>query len=258
MSSCYKKNPLVSIITVTKNSELFIEETIRSVINQNYINIEYIIIDGKSQDRTIPIIRKYSDRISYWVSEPDKSMYEAINKGLKVCNGDIIAILNSDDCYVDYDVVTNVVQEFSKSNISGLYGDTIMDYGTYKMYRKVFQITFKNLLRSCMGTYVPHPTLFLKKEFIEVVGFYDTKYRYASDYDFILRCLEKLKVKYIHLPITKFRRHESSISSSNKINPEKIEIIKSHCSRIGIKKILIFKYYFRLKFLLVNIFHRLF
>ena len=179
--------PLVSIITVTKNSEKFLEETIQSVINQTYPNIEYIIIDGLSNDNTLQIIKKYENKINYCISEIDHSMYDAINKGIKISTGDIIAILNSDDCYVDQNVVTKIVDYMIKRNAFGVYGDVIILNDNKKRYRKHFQISYEGLLISGQCTFVPHPTLFLRREFIKDIGLYNLEYKYGSDFDFILR-----------------------------------------------------------------------
>lgn len=250
--------PLVSIITITKNSEKFLEESIKSVINQTYSNIEYIIIDGLSKDNTLQIIKKYENKINHWISEPDRSMYDAINKGIKVSSGDIIAILNSDDCYADQDVVAKIVDFMIKKNAFGIYGDVIIEKDNKKRYRKHFQTSYDGLLISGQSTFVPHPTLFLKKEFITTIGLYDLDYKYASDYDFILRCLKINKLFYYDIPITIFRRHSNSISSSGKIEYEKNIILKKYMRKnfLFYKKYLKIFYWF--KFIIINLIHNLF
>ncbi|HRP58868.1 MAG TPA: glycosyltransferase family 2 protein, partial [Vicingus sp.] len=116
-------NPKVSIITVCYNSEKTIEDTIKSVANQSYPNIEYIVIDGGSTDNTLAIIDKYKDKISTVISEKDHGIYDAINKGIKLATGDIIANLNSDDFYIDSDVITDVVATFENEKTDTLYAD---------------------------------------------------------------------------------------------------------------------------------------
>lgn len=250
--------PLVSIITVTKNSEKFLEETIQSVINQTYPNIEYIIIDGLSNDNTLQIIKKYENKINYCISEIDHSMYDAINKGIKISTGDIIAILNSDDCYVDQNVVTKIVDYMIKRNAFGVYGDVIILNDNKKRYRKHFQISYEGLLISGQCTFVPHPTLFLRREFIKDIGLYNLEYKYGSDFDFILRCLKSQILSYYSIPITVFRRHAYSISSSGKIEYEKNIILKKYMS----KNFLFYKKYFKsfywIKFIIINLIHNLF
>jgi glycosyltransferase involved in cell wall biosynthesis len=222
------RQPLVSVITVTRNAEQFLEQSIASVIGQSYPNIEYLIIDGLSDDSTIEIIKKFESHVDYWVSEADSSMYDAINKAIMRCTGDIVAILNADDRYADPDVIARVVDATSGAGAEGIYGDLIVDYGDRMQYKKVFQVSYDEFLLSGKGTFVPHPTLFLKRRFIDAVGLYNLNYKYASDFDFILRCLSKLKLHYCGFPITIFRRHQGSITASGKIKEERKEILNDY------------------------------
>ena len=115
----------VSIITVCYNSELTIEDTIKSVLSQTYDDIEYIIVDGNSTDSTLNIINKYKDQISTIVSEPDKGIYDAMNKGVELANGELIGIINSDDFYSDKNVIKNVVDTLKKDDSDALYADLV-------------------------------------------------------------------------------------------------------------------------------------
>jgi glycosyltransferase involved in cell wall biosynthesis len=222
--------PLVSIITATFNRKDYLEETIQSVASQTYRNIEYIIIDGGSTDGTLDVIKKYDDKIDFWISRPDNSMYEAINDGIRHCNGDIIAILNSDDKYIDENVIEHIISHFEKEpDIDGVYGNLIRLYENKTRYKKLFQVNYKQYLISGKGTFIPHSTLFVKRRLIEKVGLYDTQYRYASDYDFILRCLKNGTLKYIDYPLTFFREHNNSITATDStITPETYDILKAH------------------------------
>ena len=180
----YKK-PLVSIITVVLNGELFIEETICSVINQSYDNIEFIVIDGGSVDSTLTIIKKYEKKIDYWVSERDAGIYDAMNKGIKACTGDIIAIINADDFYIDNKVFENLI-----NGSENLPWD-ILCCGVNKIGPKdKFLIKTvhpkQNLLY--LGMTTPHPGVFVKSRVYKESGIFDETYKVASDYDFILRC----------------------------------------------------------------------
>ena len=217
--------PLVSIITVTKNSEHYLEHSITSVIGQTYSNIEYLIIDGKSEDTTLDIIKRHSSSIDYWVSEHDNSMYEAINKGISASNGEIIAVLNSDDRYANKYVVQRVVEFIQSSAVDGIYGDMIVDYGNKIRYKNVFQVSYYDYLISGKGTFVPHATLFITRKCANKVGYYDTRYKYAADYEYILRCLDQCDIKYYPIPIAIFRRHAASITATGRIRPEKKTII---------------------------------
>ena len=222
--------PLISIITVVRNGEKYLDQTIQSVLNQTYENIEHIIIDGASTDGTLDIIRKHENQIAYWISEPDRGMYDAINKGIHISLGGIIATLNSDDMYLDKNVIAAVVEYCTRfPDTNGVYGDMIRLYPDGKVrYKKLFQVNYKQLLISQRCTFVPHPTLFLKRKCFDEIGVYNSSYRYASDYDFILRCLKNFKLTYIDIPITYFRIHDGSITSSGKIKPEKYNILRDH------------------------------
>jgi glycosyltransferase len=222
------RQPLVSVITVTRNAEQFLEQSITSVIGQSYPHIEYLIIDGLSDDLTIEIIKKFEGHVDYWVSEADGSMYDAINKAIMRCSGDIIAILNADDRYADPNVISRVVDAMSRAGAEGIYGDLIMDYGDSMQYKKVFQVSYDEFLLSGKGTFIPHSTLFLKRCFIDAIGLYNLNYKYASDFDFILRCLSKLKLHYCGFPITIFRRHPGSITATGKIKAERVEILECY------------------------------
>ena len=225
------QDPLkITIITVCKNSESFLAETIESVINQTYSNIEYIIIDGKSDDHTADIIKHYATRITSWISEEDKGMYDAINKGLAKASGDYILILNSDDVLATSKTISQAVEQINKERLDYYHGNMIkLKDGKFKKV-KLFPSTFKQLLLSTHGTFVPHPCFVISKELNNLLEGYDLKYKYASDYDYILRALSvsKRKGKYIDIYISKFRIHDMSITASGKIDSERKEILKQH------------------------------
>jgi glycosyltransferase len=200
---------LVSIITICYNRASTISKSIESVLNQDYPNIEYIIIDGNSNDGTIEVIRSYSDKISCYISEPDKGMYDAINKGLKLSNGDIIGLMHSDDEFFDTTVVSQIVNEF-KNNCStnGIYGN-----GIY-----VSNDSNENIIRDRIGGnfsrnkvkngWLPlHPTVYLKKSLIEKYGYYNLDFQIASDTEFLLRYLYKhqIQLTYINSYLVKMR-----------------------------------------------------
>jgi glycosyltransferase involved in cell wall biosynthesis len=238
-------NLKISIITVTKNSEQFLEETIESVITQSYKNIEYIIIDGKSTDRTIEIINKYLNNIAYYHSEADHGMYEAINKGLAAATGDYILILNSDDILVNQDVIYNVVKEINVEKLNWYYGNIINHKDSIIKERNGFKVGYKELLLSTHGTFVPHPCFFISKQLnIELKG-YNTNYKFASDYDYILRALKNGNGRYINMAITIFRIHTESITSSGRIEKERKEILIEH-QYLNIHKLKRRYYYYKL------------
>ena len=220
----------ISIITVSYNSEKFIRDTILSVINQSYNNIEYIIIDGKSNDNTISIIKEYSDYISYFITEKDESMYDAINKGCKIATGDYILILNSDDYFCDSEVLNKVVTSINGRLPAGFYGNRkeVNSKGDFLKLKKSFQTDFKTLLFSRNMTFISHPCLFVSRELYSEMNYYNLNYSYASDLDFVLRCLKVSKFLYLDVDVSCFRLHESSITSSGKINLERENILDIH------------------------------
>ncbi len=182
-----RKNFKISVITVTKNSEKYLEENINSLSNQTYKNFEHIIIDGNSTDRTVEIIKKYKDQIDYWVSEPDEGLYDAMNKGIKVCTGDIIGILNSDDIYFS-DALKFVNQYFTEQeNLDFLFGTVEKHKLMYGYSPKKIKWTF--------GFYTTHSVgFFIKKSSQMKIGFYDTRYKYSADYDLFYKMIVKNKM----------------------------------------------------------------
>jgi len=235
----------ISIITVSKNSEKYLQETISSVASQTYKNIEYIIIDGASIDNSINIIKANEQNISYWVSEQDSGMYDAINKGLKLATGEYILILNSDDTLANNFVIENLSSEIEKENLDYYYGNIIKLKNGKSTKTKLFDVNYNELLFSTHGTFAPHPCFFISKKLNNILGGYNTQYKYASDYDYILRALQKGKGKHINHFVTKFRFHSESITASGKIETERICILKLH----NYYKKSIIKRYFYLYFL---------
>ena len=179
---------LISIITVVLNGEKYIEETIKSVINQKYKNIEYIIIDGGSSDKTISIIKKYEKRIDYWISEKDRGIYDAFNKGLILASGDVIGIINSDDTYRSncFKIVNNYFNKYK--NIDFLFGGVKKHWKTLHGYRPW-------LIHFSWGFYTSHSTgFFIKNKSAKKIGFYNLKYKYSSDFDYFYRMIVKHKM----------------------------------------------------------------
>ena len=224
------KSLKISIITVCKNSAAFLDETIKSVTNQTYQNIQYIIIDGNSSDGTVDIIKRHSSKIDFWRSEDDRGMYDAINKGLKFATGDYILILNSDDLLVNDGTIENAVALIDNYRPDYFYGNLVkLKNGKNKKVR-LFSVTFKELLLSTHSTFVPHPCFFISKKLNEQLKGYSLKFKYASDYDYILRALgtKWVKGKYIDINISKVRLHENSITAGGKIEPERKIILEEH------------------------------
>ena len=175
--------PLISIITVSKNSSRYIQETIDSIKNQKYKNIEYIIVDGGSADGTIDIIKKNIESIDYVVSEPDLGNYDALNKGLSLCTGDLIGIVNSDDILLP-DATPALIQYYKKnSNIDFFFGSVKKHWGVISGY-------YPKKIKYSWFFYTSHSTgFFIKKKAATLNGKYSLKYQYSSDFDYFYRLI---------------------------------------------------------------------
>jgi glycosyltransferase involved in cell wall biosynthesis len=189
-----------SIITVNFNGAETLEQTIQSVLAQDYPHLEYIVIDGASKDRSIEILEKYASKITY-ISEKDAGIYDAINKGLKRATGDIIGFIGADDFYPSIDVITEVAKAFESKKTDAIYGDKqyvnadnlskIVRYWTSGEYDK------QNWLSGWMP---PHLSFYLKKSAYETYGYYKTDFTCSGDYELMLRMLYKNNVSVAYLP----------------------------------------------------------
>lgn len=206
----------VTIITVCYNRKNTIAKAIQSVLEQNYNDIEYIVIDGNSTDGTKEIIETYKDKISQYISEPDKGMYDAINKGLKLATGDIIGLMHSDDEFYDKKVITRIASRFDcEKYIDGVYGD-----GVYVSNDKQERLIRNRIggvfsLKKVKKGWLPlHPTVYLKKNIIDKYGLYNLDFKIASDTEFLLRYLYKYEIKmsYVDSYIVKMRMGGMSTS----------------------------------------------
>ncbi len=183
------KKPKFSLITVVLNNKELLEKTIKSVLNQNFKNFEYIIIDGGSNDGTLEILKKYNDKIDYWLSERDNGIYDAFNKGMELSKGDYLGIINSDDTYRSN--ALNIISKYinKNENIDFIFGSVQKRWGLLSGY-KPWKIFFT------WGFYTSHSTgFFIKRTSAKKVGFYNLKYKYHSDYDYFFRMIVKKKLK---------------------------------------------------------------
>ena len=176
------RKPLVSIVTVIYNGEKYIEKTIQSVLHQSYDNVEYIIIDGGSTDKTLDIIKKYDKYIDYWVSEPDEGIYDAMNKGLSLCNGAIIGIINADDWYETYAVKLSV-DALEKQNGDYTCG-SVRKIPSELLVRPICPMEAHKIYQGMM---YPHVSAFIRKDIYQKVGKFDTRYKIAADFDMAMR-----------------------------------------------------------------------
>lgn len=191
----------VSIITIAWNSASSIADAINSVVSQTYPDIEYIIVDGKSKDNTVKIVKSYGNKISKFVSEPDKGIYDALNKGIKMATGDIVGFMHSDDIFANDKIIEHVVEKFKQKDTDSLYGDLQYVYkdDTNKVLRywKSGEFTIRGLK---MGWMPPHPTLYIKRWVYEKYGGFNIEMGISADYDSMLRFLGKYKISTQYLP----------------------------------------------------------
>lgn len=227
----------VSIITVCFNSERTIEDTLKSISCQSYDNIEHVVIDGGSSDRTVSIIENYKLHDLVFLSEPDQGIYDAFNKGLHFATGDIVGFLNSDDQFYSDTVVEKIVRSFEEFDIDGIYGDVIYFKGNDpSSVRRLYKSKKFDKRKLKFGLMPAHPSLYVKRRCYEKVGGFKTHFRIAGDFEFICRYfgLQEFKSIYIEEIFVKMRMGgATAITFSNilKINKE----IRQACAENGIK-----------------------
>ncbi|MEZ9330293.1 glycosyltransferase family 2 protein [Vibrio breoganii] len=191
----------VSIITATYNSAKTISDTLRSLEEQTYQDIEYIIIDGASNDNTLEVIQSQCSRVSTVISENDKGIYDALNKGIKAATGDVVGFLHSDDLFAYPEAVQDIVDTFLKNDSQAVYAD--LEYVSKDDTDKTVRLwTSGDYARNDLkkGWMPPHPTFYMKRELYEQYGLFDLSFKIAADYDSLLRYLWVNKVSMAYLP----------------------------------------------------------
>lgn len=223
----------VSIITVTYNSEKTLQRTIDSVISQDYQNIEYILVDGNSSDRTLNVIQS-NPSISRYISEPDRGIYEAINKGIRMATGDIIGILNSDDVFADRKVISKVVEIMVSKQSDIIYGN-LMYFGNNNLDKaiRIWESSTFNPSYLKYGWMPPHPTIYCRKSVYDTYGLYNENFQISSDYDFILRVFKQHELKKSFLPIVMIKmcwggKSTGSLTNIIKKSKEDYKVIKEN------------------------------
>jgi glycosyltransferase len=195
----------VSIITATYNSEKSVGDAITSIVGQTYSDIQSVLIDGASKDKTVSIVKDLlspSKINSKVISEPDDGIYDALNKGVRNADGEVIGLLHADDLYDNCDVISKVVALFKKNpNLQSIYGDLLYvqkeDTNKVIRYWKSGECTKSEMEKGWMP---PHPTFFVRKEVYEKYGVFDTSYNIAADYDFMMRVLYKEEISTAYIP----------------------------------------------------------
>jgi glycosyltransferase involved in cell wall biosynthesis len=213
--------PFISIITVVYNGAKTIEQTIQSVIRQPYPNKEYIIIDGGSTDGTVDIIKKYESNLSYWMSERDKGIFDAMNKGIAIARGELIGIINSDDWYEE-NIFLPVAEKFRETGSDSVIHGILRNFKDERFYSMV-----GNSIRRLRYDMIQHPTCFIPREFYQKYGDYDSRFKYSADYDLILRYVNRgVKFSFIEKPIVNFRL--GGLSSIPKAEKEMYKVRMRH------------------------------
>jgi glycosyltransferase involved in cell wall biosynthesis len=205
----------VSIVIVCLNSEKTIEETIQSILLQTYLQKELVIIDGGSSDNTLSIIEKYKSQISVFISEKDRGIYDAMNKGIKLATGEVIGVLNSDDFYSNQDVLKKIAACFRDKNVGACYGNIIYvdrkDTSKRVRYWKAGRFDKRKIK---YGWIPPHPSFFVRKEYFEKFGYFNTGFSIAADYELMFRLI-KNKVSFFYLDEDLTYMREGGYSATN-------------------------------------------
>jgi len=229
-------NLKISIVTVCFNSQATIRDTIESVVNQTYPDIEYIIVDGASTDGTLSIIDEYKDRISTVVSEPDRGIYDAMNKGVALATGDFIGILNSDDIFVDNTVIEKLVQFLQKNpGLDGSYGDLVfVKRNDINIITRTYSSKIFSPGKIRFGIMCPHPTFYAKKELFDEIGSYDISFPIAADFDLIARFITR-GAKFGRLSLVMVKMREGGVSTSGFFQriAQNFELVRA-CKKNGI------------------------
>lgn len=225
----------ISLITVCYNSAATIRDTLKSVLSQTYPDIEYIIVDGVSTDKTLEIIAEYQDNITHVISEPDKGLYDAMNKGILAATGDVIGIINSDDFYENNTVISRVVQCFAANPESDLViGDMV--YVNPKQLDRITRYYSTNHFRAWklrFGWMPAHLATFIRRHAYQTAGLYSLDYKISADYEMFVRLLMVKRLKFTHLDEVMVRMRTGGISSSGirsniQLNTEIVKACRSN------------------------------
>lgn len=232
---------LLSIIIPSFNQAQFIEETLKSVLNQNYKNKEIIVVDNLSTDDTPKILKKYQEKIKV-IREEDNGQSEAINKGFRMSRGDILAYLNSDDLYEKETlrIVADFFKENKKAKIVYGVGKFIDEKGKFLGYYNTREPTLENLFKECV---VSQPTVFMRKEVYQDIGPFDENLHFAMDYDYWIRVAKKYQFYFINKPLASTRLHQKSkTAQSENVFEEILKVIKKNYGRLSDEAIFNYAY----------------
>jgi glycosyltransferase involved in cell wall biosynthesis len=228
-------NPKISIITICFNSQETIEDTLRSVHEQSYQNIEHVIVDGASTDATMEIVKKYQTDKMVLISEKDHGLYDALNKGFKLATGDVIGVLHSDDFLANANSIRDLAQIFNQNPNCDAVSASVDIFKPNQMnqaYRKYNASKFK-LWQFRIGNQPPHPGFYIKKKAFDQIGYFNSSYKISGDFDWLLRGLLKEKIKVVFSELVLVHMRDGGISSSGVkskkiMNKENLRVLKSH------------------------------
>lgn len=222
--------PMVSIITSCFNSETLIEETIKSVLEQTYPNIEYVVIDADSTDKTVDIIKKYDEHIAKWISESDNGVYDGMNKGIMHSTGEILYFLNSGDQLYSNNAIEKVVERFA-DNIVAVYGnvEVLNDYRDKKLVRGCRVTPNKLLYR-----HICHQALFVRRCLFDEIGMYSTSLKLAADHEFIVKSMNMYQDKFLYINeiIALYRDGGMSCRMMDRMKIEDLKILSDNYNKV--------------------------
>ena len=245
----------ISIITVAYNAESTIAQAIASVAGQDYADVEYIVIDGQSDDGTAGIVRSHGDKINRFISEPDKGIYDAMNKGIDMANGEVVGMLNADDFYAGPSVLSKVMKTFENPEVDAVFGDIVF-LSSENPEKTVRNYSSKHWHpgKFAWGFMPAHPSFFVRRKFYEQFGKFKTDYRIAADYELLIRFLyvHKLRYRYLSECFVKMRTGGASTRNMKSNIILNREIIRG-CRENGIRTnvAMVYSKYFRKIFELV-------
>jgi glycosyltransferase involved in cell wall biosynthesis len=228
--------PLITVITVVFNGAGTLRDTIESVMKQTYSNIEYIVIDGGSNDATVDILRQYDHIIDYWISEKDGGIYDAMNKGISLASGDYIGLLNSDDMFSANDVLQSIADRFCQAKVDAVFSClNIVDKNNLIKILRKYRVAKLNSVLLRIGLMPPHPTFYCKKSCYEKAGLYKTDYKIAADFEMITRLLMRQKISWSFIDKVTVTMRSGGLSNSGFMARVKLnwEIVRA-CKENGL------------------------
>lgn len=235
----------ITVITVAYNSETTIGKTLESIANQTYSDVEHLVIDGASNDRTIEVAKAFSTSSTRIISEPDEGIYDAMNKGLALATGDVVCFLNSDDAYIDQQVLSRVALEMKQHDLDALFGDVVF-FNSSKSENNSRRYRSDRFRpdRLAYGLMPAHPAFFMKRSIYQSLGGFRTHFRIAGDFDFMARAFTLYNLRYRYLPLVMVRMRTGGVSDSGLrskwiLNQELLRSCRENGIQSNIFKILI-------------------